>query len=132
MPFHLLFLVPFAFFPLCLVVSKTTEEDKRMSARNSGEPKIKIVLISRSDTGAKTSLATRFVDDRFEERTVSTLRIDLLQKTVTVGGTEVTLMLWGLAHQHKQDTMTRLFTAQNAWKQTHREGRSSDAPSRCT
>lgn len=78
-----------------------------MSAQNREEHAIKVVLLSEPGTGAKTSLATRFVYDVFEEKTVSTLVVSLFKKTVTVGGTEVALTIWGLERRQHTDTHTK-------------------------
>ena len=84
--------------------------ERGMSTQNCEERRVKVVLLGRSGTGVKTSLMKRFVDDRFEDKTVSTLGVDLSTKTVTVGDTDVKLMIWGLRHLTTRCAVASFFT----------------------
>ena len=103
-----------------------------MSTQNSEKREIKIVLLSDPGTGVKTSLAARYVDDMFEKETVPTLGVNMRRKSVTVDGTEATLMIWGLAHQNMMSTVQRTLMGHNTWTQTHRERSGSGTSSRHT
>ena len=45
----------------------------------------------------KTSLVRRFVESLFDEEYLTTIGVKVDKKLVTVGGREVTLMLWDVA-----------------------------------
>ncbi len=56
----------------------------------------KICLLGTSGVG-KTSLVAQFVHSMFSEKYLTTVGVKIDKKTVTVDGTEVTLVIWDLA-----------------------------------
>jgi small GTP-binding protein len=68
----------------------------------------KFVLLGDLNVG-KTSLIRRFVDDRFEENSTSTIGIDFKVKTVSINGLQVRLQLWDTAGQERYRTITNSY-----------------------
>lgn len=66
--------------------------------------KIKIIVIGNASTG-KTSLATRFIEDKFPETYSATIGTDFLSKTLTIGETSVKINIWDLAGQERFQSM---------------------------
>jgi len=56
----------------------------------------KVCLLGTSGVG-KTSLVAQFVHSMFSEKYLTTVGVKIDKKTVTVDGTEVTLVIWDLA-----------------------------------
>jgi small GTP-binding protein len=56
----------------------------------------KVCLLGTSGVG-KTSLVAQFVHSMFSEKYLTTVGVKIDKKTVTVGDTEVMLMIWDLA-----------------------------------
>lgn len=56
----------------------------------------KVCLLGTSGVG-KTSLVAQFVHSMFSEKYLTTVGVRIDKKTVTVDGTEVTLVIWDLA-----------------------------------
>eukprot|EP01103_Thecamoeba_quadrilineata_P000383 TRINITY_DN10321_c0_g1_i1.p1 TRINITY_DN10321_c0_g1~~TRINITY_DN10321_c0_g1_i1.p1 ORF type:complete len:220 (+),score=39.65 TRINITY_DN10321_c0_g1_i1:150-809(+) len=68
----------------------------------------KIILIGSSGVG-KTSLLTRFVDDRFDQEQVNTIGVDFKIKTLDVDGKKIKLQLWDTAGQERYKTVTNAY-----------------------
>lgn len=62
--------------------------------------KKKLCLLGAYCVG-KTSLVRRFIDDRFEFDYKSTIGTDINKKSVTIGDTEVLLMIWDVAGEEE-------------------------------
>jgi Ras-related protein Rab-21 len=60
----------------------------------------KVVLLGEGGTG-KTSLVLRFVEDKFNERHITTLQASFLQKKINVGGRRIQLAIWDTAGQER-------------------------------
>lgn len=56
----------------------------------------KIALLGASGVG-KTSLVRRFVESLFDDHYLTTIGVKVDKKTVSVGGEDVTLMIWDVA-----------------------------------
>ena len=67
-----------------------------MSAEKEPIPGAKIVLVGASATGAKTSLAIRFVKGVFDCEVSATIGAQYLRKVVEVDGIRMKLEIWGL------------------------------------
>lgn len=75
-----------------------------MSAGSSGggprSYNFKIVLLGEGCVG-KTSLVLRYVEDKFNDRHISTLQASFLTKRVNIGGKRVNLAIWDTAGQER-------------------------------
>ncbi|OXA52625.1 ras-related protein Rab-21 [Folsomia candida] len=60
----------------------------------------KVVLLGEGCVG-KTSLVLRYVEDKFNERHISTVQASFLQKKINVSGNRVTQAIWDTAGQEK-------------------------------
>jgi len=60
----------------------------------------KVVLLGEGCVG-KTSLVLRYVEDRFNERHVSTLQASFLQKKINISGRRIQLAIWDTAGQER-------------------------------
>jgi len=60
----------------------------------------KIVLIGDATSG-KTSLMRRYVDDTFNQETMTTIGVDFTVKTLVVNGSTVKLQIWDTAGQER-------------------------------
>ncbi|XP_031846724.1 RAS oncogene family member Rab21 [Nomia melanderi] len=60
----------------------------------------KVVLLGEGCVG-KTSVALRYVEDKFNDRHISTLQASFLNKKLTVNGKKVNLAIWDTAGQEK-------------------------------
>ena len=67
-----------------------------MSTETGFTPSAKVVLLGDVATGAKTSLALRFVRDTFLEMPTPTIGAAFMCKVVDVDGVKVKLEIWGL------------------------------------
>lgn len=65
-----------------------------MSGQNL--PKIKIVMVGPSGTGAKTSLLLQYVGSETPNSAAGMQIASYYSKTVNIDGTDVELELWGL------------------------------------
>lgn len=68
----------------------------------------KIILIGDSGSG-KSSLITKFTDDKFESRFASTIGIDFRSKTFKLDDQTITLHIWDTAGQEKFRSITRSY-----------------------
>lgn len=74
---------------------------------------IKILTLGDSLVG-KTSIIRRYLEDRFEENTLSTIGIDFKSKYIKIGKTTVKVLLWDTAGQEKfQDTTKQYYKNAN-------------------
>jgi small GTP-binding protein len=64
----------------------------------------KVALLGASGVG-KTSLVRRFVDSLFDDRYLTTIGVKVDKKLVSVGGDDVTLMLWDVAGAEERFTV---------------------------
>ncbi|XP_076246796.1 RAS oncogene family member Rab21 [Calliopsis andreniformis] len=60
----------------------------------------KVVLLGEGCVG-KTSVALRYVEDKFNDRHISTLQASFLNKKLTIDGKKVNLAIWDTAGQEK-------------------------------
>ncbi|XP_053970514.1 ras-related protein Rab-21 [Hylaeus anthracinus] len=60
----------------------------------------KVVLLGEGCVG-KTSVALRYVEDKFNDRHISTLQASFLNKKLTINGKKVNLSIWDTAGQEK-------------------------------
>ncbi|XP_076657809.1 RAS oncogene family member Rab21 [Halictus rubicundus] len=60
----------------------------------------KVVLLGEGCVG-KTSVALRYVEDKFNDRHISTLQASFLNKKLTINGKKVNLAIWDTAGQEK-------------------------------
>lgn len=95
-----------------------------MSTEEGFTPSAKVALLGESATGAKTSLALRFVHDTFDERPLPTIGATFMCKVVDVDGVKVKLEIWGLHLNTKNKENT--YHALNV--HAHRYGRASTLP----
>jgi hypothetical protein len=66
--------------------------------------KKKICMLGSFAVG-KTSLVSRFVNSMFSDKYLTTIGVKIDQKTVTLNGTEITLILWDI---HGEDTFQKV------------------------
>ena len=95
-----------------------------MSAGTISTLTAKVVLLGESATGAKTSLALRFVLDIFDERPTPTIGAAFMCKVVEVDSVKVKLEIWGL----HLNTMNRESTYNALNVHAHRYGRTRTVP----
>ncbi|BFZ21426.1 hypothetical protein BsWGS_24465 [Bradybaena similaris] len=69
---------------------------------------LKIVIIGNSQVG-KTSLLTRYIDDRFTEHHVTTIGVDFMVKNLIRQGKVAKMQLWDTAGQERFRTIVSLF-----------------------
>ena len=60
----------------------------------------KLVIVGNSGVG-KSSLVSRFADDKFEPSYISTIGVDFLVKTLKLGDKLVKLQIWDTAGQDR-------------------------------
>lgn len=70
------------------------------SSSSSGSYNFKIVLLGEGAVG-KTSIVLRYVEDKFNERHISTLQASFLNKKLNIDGKRVNLAIWDTAGQEK-------------------------------
>ena len=73
-----------------------------MSAKKEPIPSAKIVLLGEAATGAKTSLAIRFVNDVFDEKVEPTIGAAFRCKVTEVDGIKMKLQIWGLCSNRQE------------------------------
>lgn len=91
-----------------------------MSADNQIALVVKIVLLGDGGTGAKTSVAIRFVQDRFDEPGSPTIGGTFHRKRVEVLGVSVKLEMWGLHLNTREDEKRTHFTENTTHRHTSR------------
>ncbi len=67
------------------------------------------VLITGSFAVGKTSLFNRFIHNTFSERYLTTIGVKVDKKEVTVGGREISLVLWDIAGEVSQEKVPRTY-----------------------
>lgn len=67
------------------------------------------VLITGSFAVGKTSLFNRFIHNTFGERYLTTIGVKVDKKEVTVGGREISLVLWDIAGEVSQEKVPRTY-----------------------
>jgi len=80
--------------------SVAEESTNDVAAKTRFDFLFKIVLCGDSNTG-KSSLISRYVDDVFNENTLTTIGVDFKLKTIEVDGYKVKLQLWDTAGQER-------------------------------
>ena len=78
-----------------------------MSADNQSALVVKIVLLGDAGIGAKTSVAIRFVQDRFDEEGCATACVSFMCKVVEADGFKLKLEICGL-HLNTQGRERRM------------------------
>jgi len=76
------------------------EGQEGMKKSNRFDFIFKIVLIGDATSG-KTSLMRRYVDDTFNQETMTTIGVDFTVKTLVVNGSTVKLQIWDTAGQER-------------------------------
>jgi small GTP-binding protein len=67
-----------------------------------GSYSTKLILTGLHQVG-KTSLITRFIENKFQENYISTIGVELSKKTITMGeGTEIFFVIWDISGQRNQ------------------------------
>ena len=113
------FFLVFPFFFSSFVFDTILDERLKMSAENEPTQSVKVVLLGDVCTGAKTSLALRFIKNSFDEGVPATIGAAFFAKTLEVDGIIAKLEIWGL-HQNAQGKKNPC-NAVNA--DVHRHGR---------
>jgi len=72
------------------------------------ELEIKILLIGDINVG-KTSLISRFVDEKFKESYISTIGVEYKQKQILLDGRKVNLQIWDTSGQERFKALTKNF-----------------------
>ncbi|KDR21730.1 ras-related protein Rab-21 [Zootermopsis nevadensis] len=67
---------------------------------SSGSYNFKVVLLGEGCVG-KTSVMLRYVEDKFNEKHITTLQASFLNKKINLGGKRVNLSIWDTAGQEK-------------------------------
>ncbi|KAL5475643.1 hypothetical protein EMCRGX_G025485 [Ephydatia muelleri] len=70
--------------------------------------KAKVVLLGEGAVG-KTSIVTRYVKNTFNNQHVMTLQAAFLQKTLNLGGRQITLNLWDTAGQEQYHALGPIY-----------------------
>eukprot|EP00741_Cyanophora_paradoxa_P019544 tig00021127_g18866.t1 len=65
----------------------------------------KVLLVGDSGVG-KSSILTRFIDDKFDENQPSTIGVDFKVKAMTLEGKRIKLTIWDTAGQERFRTLT--------------------------
>jgi small GTP-binding protein len=68
----------------------------------------KVILTGSFGVG-KTSLFRRFINNTFSEKYITTIGVKVDKKTVMVEGQEVSILLWDIAGEVKQDKVPRSY-----------------------
>lgn len=79
---------------------KKEKEEKEEKKKNRFDFIFKLVLVGDSSSG-KTSLMRRYVDNVFEEQTLTTIGVDFTVKTIVINGSTVKLQIWDTAGQER-------------------------------
>lgn len=69
-------------------------------ANNNKSHSFKVVLLGEGAVG-KTSLVLRYVENKFNEKHITTLQASFLQKKLNIGGRRVNLSIWDTAGQER-------------------------------
>uniref|UniRef100_A0A7S2X9Q9 Uncharacterized protein n=1 Tax=Lotharella oceanica TaxID=641309 RepID=A0A7S2X9Q9_9EUKA len=76
-----------------------------MSAGLSFDHLLKLLMVGESNVG-KTSILIQYTSDSFDEKTKSTIGVDLKVKTIEFMGKKLKLTLWDTAGQERFRTLT--------------------------
>jgi len=76
-----------------------------MSAGLSFDHLLKLLMVGESNVG-KTSILIQYTSDSFDEKTKSTIGVDLKVKTIDFMGKKLKLTLWDTAGQERFRTLT--------------------------
>ncbi|OQR84932.1 ras family GTPase [Achlya hypogyna] len=69
------------------------------------EKTLKVIVLGNGNVG-KTSLTTQYAKGRFTSNYKKTIGVDFMERTVTIDGDDVHLMIWDTAGQEEFDTLT--------------------------
>lgn len=70
--------------------------DTTANTAKAGAPKVKLLMLGDTCVG-KSSILSRFVEDRFTPNFMSTLGVEYRQKTIEMGGQSIQLQIWDTA-----------------------------------
>jgi len=87
------------------IEEKRTESDEEKDENLDYDYLFKILLIGDSNVG-KSSLLTRFSDDKFSEDIINTVGVDFKFKTLDIEGKKIKLQIWDTAGQERFRTVT--------------------------
>lgn len=73
------------------------------------ELEIKVVLLGDTNTGAKTSFCSRYVNDAFDESAKPTLGPNLISKSISVRGSTVKITVWDIPGQENYLQLAGLY-----------------------
>ena len=68
----------------------------------------KILLIADSGVG-KTTILSKFIDEKFIENHISTIGVDFKIKTINLDGKNIKLQIWDTAGQERFRTITSTY-----------------------
>eukprot|EP00057_Strongylocentrotus_purpuratus_P012963 XP_011667437.1 PREDICTED: ras-related protein Rab-21 [Strongylocentrotus purpuratus] len=71
-----------------------------MAASSAGGKNFKVVLLGEGCVG-KTSLVLRYVENKFNDKHITTLQASFLNKKLNIGGKRVNLDIWDTAGQER-------------------------------
>ncbi|CAG9770410.1 unnamed protein product [Ceutorhynchus assimilis] len=71
-----------------------------MANSSSATPSFKVVLLGEGCVG-KTSLVLRYVEDKFNNKHITTVQASFLNKKINIDGKRITLAIWDTAGQEK-------------------------------
>ena len=57
----------------------------------------------------KTSLFRRFINNTFSEKYITTIGVKVDKKTVVIDGEEISILLWDIAGEVKQDKVPKSY-----------------------
>jgi small GTP-binding protein len=69
----------------------------------------KKVIITGSFGVGKTSIFTRFIENTFSEKYLTTIGVKVDKKTVTIDGREVSMIIWDIAGEVLQDKVPNTY-----------------------
>ena len=69
----------------------------------------KKVIITGSFAVGKTSIFTRFIENSFSEKYLTTIGVKVDKKTITVDGREVSMIIWDIAGEVLQDKVPKTY-----------------------
>lgn len=69
----------------------------------------KKVIITGSFGVGKTSIFTRFIENTFSEKYLTTIGVKVDKKTVTIDGREVSMIIWDIAGEVLQDKVPHTY-----------------------
>jgi len=74
----------------------------------SSRKRFKVVLLGEGRVG-KTSLLCRYIHGTFSERQQQTVQASFLEKSITIGGTSVSLSIWDTAGQERFHALAPIY-----------------------